>query len=76
MELNKWNILVIMFKNLVKVYEIGDLYYYDLDSYNLIVNCFYILIREMLEGGFNIGYGIINVFKRIEIVVELLCILL
>ena len=75
-ESNKWNTLAIMPKNLAKAHETGDLYYHDLDSYNLTINCLHIPTREMLEGGFNTGYGTINAPKRIETAAELSCILL
>lgn len=75
-ESNKWNTLAIMPKNLARAHETGDLYYHDLDSYNLTVNCLHIPTREMLEGGFNTGYGTINAPKRIETAAELSCILL
>ncbi|MCE5222401.1 MAG: anaerobic ribonucleoside triphosphate reductase [Clostridium sp.] len=75
-ESNKWNTLAIMPKNLARAHEIGDLYYHDLDSYNLTVNCLHIPTKEMLENGFNTGYGTINAPKRIETAAELSCILL
>ena len=75
-ESNKWNTLAIMPKNLSKAHETGDLYYHDLDSYNLTVNCLHIPTREMLENGFNTGYGTINAPRRIETAAELSCILL
>ena len=75
-ESNKWNTLAIMPKNLARAHETGDLYYHDLDSYNLTVNCLHIPTREMLEGGFNTGYGTINAPRRIETAAELSCILL
>ncbi len=75
-ESNKWNTLAIMPKNLAKAHETGDLYYHDLDSYNLTVNCLHIPTKEILEGGFNTGYGTINAPKRIETAAELSCILL
>jgi ribonucleoside-triphosphate reductase len=75
-ESNKWNTLAIMPKSLSRAHETGDLYYHDLDSYNLTVNCLHIPTREMLEGGFNTGYGTINAPKRIETAAELSCILL
>ena len=56
-ESNKWNTLAIMPKFLAKAHETGDLYYHDLDSYNLTVNCLHIPTREILEKGFNTGYG-------------------
>lgn len=63
-------------KNLAKAHENGDLYYHDLDSYNLTVNCLHIPTKEILENGFNTGYGTINAPKRIETAAELSCILL
>lgn len=75
-ESNKWNNLAIMPKKLAKAHETGDLYYHDLDSYNLTTNCLHIPTREVLEKGFNTGYGTINAPKRIETAAELSCILL
>ncbi|MCI1478807.1 MAG: anaerobic ribonucleoside triphosphate reductase [Clostridium beijerinckii] len=75
-ESNKWNTLATMPKNLAKAHENGDLYYHDLDSYNLTVNCLHIPTKEILENGFNTGYGTINAPKRIETAAELSCILL
>ena len=75
-ESNKWHNLSTMPKRLSKAHEIGDLYYHDLDSYNLTTNCLHIPTREMLEYGFNTGYGTINAPKRIETAAELSCILL
>lgn len=75
-ESNKWNTLAVMPKNLAKAHETGDLYYHDLDSYNLTVNCLHIPTKEMLINGFNTGYGTINPPKRIETAAELSCILL
>lgn len=75
-ESNKWNTLAVMPKNLARAHETGDLYYHDLDSYNLTVNCLHIPTKEMLINGFNTGYGTINAPKRIETAAELSCILL
>ena len=75
-ESNKWNTLAIMPKRLARAHETGDLYYHDLDSYNLTVNCLHIPTGEMLESGFNTGYGTINKPRRIETAAELSCILL
>lgn len=75
-ESNKWHNLASMPKVLSKAHEIGDLYYHDLDSYNLTTNCLHIPTRELLESGFNTGYGTINAPKRIETAAELSCILL
>ena len=75
-ESNKWHNLAIMPKHLAKAHENGDVYYHDLDSYNLTTNCLHIPTREMLENGFNTGYGTINKPRRIETAAELSCILL
>lgn len=75
-ESNKWHNLSIMPKKLAKLHENGDLYYHDLDSYNLTVNCLHIPTKEVLMNGFNTGYGTINPPKRIESAAELSCILL
>lgn len=75
-ESNKWHNLSNMPKHLAKAHENGDVYYHDLDSYNLTTNCLHIPTREMLENGFNTGYGTINKPRRIETAAELSCILL
>ncbi|MGL4772013.1 MAG: anaerobic ribonucleoside-triphosphate reductase [Clostridium sp.] len=75
-ESNKWHNLAIMPKNLSKAHENGDLYYHDLDSYNLTTNCLHIPTKEILENGFNTGYGTIKAPRRIETAAELSCILL
>ncbi|WP_244834259.1 anaerobic ribonucleoside triphosphate reductase [Clostridium sp. BJN0001] len=75
-ESNKWHNLALMPKKLAKAHENGDLYYHDLDSYNLTVNCLHIPTKKMLVNGFNTGYGTINRPRRIETAAELSCILL
>ncbi|GLC31024.1 anaerobic ribonucleoside-triphosphate reductase [Clostridium omnivorum] len=75
-ESNKWHNLAMMPKHLAKAHEIGDIYYHDLDSYNLSTNCLHIPTREVLEKGFNTGYGYIRRARRIESAAELSCILL
>ncbi|MGN2339314.1 anaerobic ribonucleoside triphosphate reductase [Clostridium cagae] len=75
-ESNKWHNLSTMPKHLSKAHETGDLYYHDLDSYNLTTNCLHIPTKEILMNGFNTGYGTINAPKRIETAAELSCILL
>ena len=75
-ESNKWHNLASMPKHLAKAHETGEVYYHDLDSYNLTTNCLHIPTRELLENGFNTGYGTINTPKRIETAAELCCILL
>lgn len=75
-ESNKWHNLSAMPKYLAKAHENGDIYYHDLDSYNLTTNCLHIPTREILERGFNTGYGTIRRPKRIESAAELSCILL
>lgn len=75
-ESNKWHNLGTMPKYLAKAHENGDIYYHDLDSYNLTINCLHIPTKEMLLYGFNTGYGNIRTPKRIESAAELSCILL
>lgn len=75
-ESNKWHNLSNMPKHLAKAHENGDIYYHDLDSYNLTVNCLHIPTKEVLSKGFNTGYGFIRPPKRIESACELSCILL
>ncbi|WP_125154589.1 anaerobic ribonucleoside triphosphate reductase [Clostridium rectalis] len=75
-ESNKWHNLGVMPKHLAKAHENGDLYYHDLDSYNLTTNCLHIPTKEILTNGFNTGYGYIRPPKRIESACELSCILL
>jgi ribonucleoside-triphosphate reductase (formate) len=75
-ESNKWHNLAMMPKHLAKAHENGDIYYHDLDSYNLSINCLHIPTKEIIERGFNTGYGTINKPKRIESAAELSCILL
>lgn len=75
-ESNKWHNLAMMPKKLAKAHENGDLYYHDLDSYNLTTNCLNIETGKVLKRGFNTGYGTINPPRRIETAAELSCILL
>lgn len=75
-ESNKWHNLSIMPKYLARAHENGDVYYHDLDSYNLTTNCLHIPTREVIQNGFNTGYGTINKPRRIESAAELSCILL
>lgn len=75
-ESNKWHNLAMMPKHLAKAHENGDIYYHDLDSYNLTINCLHIDTGKILKTGFNTGYGTINTPKRIESAAELSCILL
>lgn len=75
-ESNKWHNLATMPKYLAKAHENGDIYYHDLDSYNLTINCLHIPTKEVLLNGFNTGYGNIRPPKRIESAAELSCILL
>ena len=75
-ETNKWHNLSKMPKHLAKLHEQGDLYYHDLDSYNLTTNCLHIDTGKVFENGFNTGYGTIRKPKRIESAAELSCILL
>lgn len=72
---NKESNLSLMPKKLARFHEVGDLYYHDLDSYNLTVNCLHIPTRMLMQG-FNTGYGNISAPARIETGVELICILI
>ena len=63
-------------KYLAKAHEVGEVYFHDLDSYNLTTNCLHIPTGEVLSKGFNTGYGTIKPPKRIESAAELSCILL
>lgn len=76
-ETNKqYNLAATMDKEMAKLHENLDLYYHDLDSYNLTSNCLHIATGEALRNTFNTGYGTINTPKRIESAAELSCILL
>ena len=75
-ESNKWHNLYNMPKYLAKAHEVGEVYFHDLDSYNLTTNCLHIPTGEVLSKGFNTGYGTIKPPKRIESAAELSCILL
>ena len=75
-ESNKWHNLYNMPKYLAKAHEVGEVYFHDLDSYNLSINCLHIPTGEVLKRGFNTGYGTIKPPKRIETAAELSCILL
>ena len=75
-ESNKWHNLGMMPKHLAKAHENGDIYYHDLDSYNLTTNCLNIETGKILKRGFNTGYGTIKPPKRIGSAAELSCILL
>lgn len=75
-ESNKWHNIYNMPKHLAKAHELGELYFHDLDSYNLTTNCLHIPTGEVLSRGFNTGYGTIKAPKRIETAAELSCILL
>lgn len=75
-ESNKWHNLYNMPKYLAKAHEVGEVYFHDLDSYNLSINCLHIPTGEVLKRGFNTGYGTIKSPKRIETAAELSCILL
>lgn len=75
-ESNKWHNLYNMPKRLSRAHETGEVYFHDLDSYNLTINCLHIPTGEILRRGFNTGYGTIKPPKRIETAAELSCILL
>lgn len=73
---NKWHNLAMIPKHLSKLHENGDLYFHDLDSYNLTTNCLNVDTGNILKQGFNTGYGTINPPQRISTAAELSCILL
>ncbi|MEG0728191.1 MAG: anaerobic ribonucleoside-triphosphate reductase [Anaerovoracaceae bacterium] len=73
---NKWYNLSVMPKGQAKSHENGDYHIHDLDSHNLTINCLQIDLKELLEKGFDTGYGYINRPKRIESAVALACIIL
>lgn len=75
-ESNKYNNLAKMPKEISRLHEVGDLYYHDLDSFNLTTNCLHIPLKKLLTRGFNTGYGDINPPKRIESGAALACIIL
>ena len=75
-EASKWANLASMPKEIAKEHEIGDLYYHDLDSYNLTTNCLHLDTGTILRKGFNTGYGYISKPKRIETAAMLSCIML
>ena len=75
-EANKWHILSYLPDELVEAHSNGDLYFHDLDSYNLTINCLNVETGKILKRGFNTGYGRIKPPKRIGSAAELSCILL
>lgn len=76
-ESSKWHVLAKMMpEEMAKRHIEGDLYYHDLDSYNLTVNCLHIPTAKILDQGFNTGYGHTGKPKRIESAAELTCIIL
>lgn len=75
-ETNKIHNLGKMPKHLAKLHETKALYFHDLDSLNLTVNCLHINLGEVLANQFNPGYGTIKTPKRIETAAELACIIL
>ena len=75
-ESNKWHNLAVMPKKLSKLHINGDLYYHDLDSYNLTTNCLHIPTGKLLQNGFNTGYGKISKPTSILSAGELSCIML
>lgn len=75
-EANKWQNLAYMPKELAKEHEMLDLYYHDLDSFNLTTNCLHVPTGKILQRGFNTGYGTINPPRRITTAADLSCILM
>jgi ribonucleoside-triphosphate reductase len=62
--------------DIVDAYENGYIHIHDLDFLKLTINCLNIDTGEILDRGFNTGYGTINPPKRIEVAAELSCIVL
>lgn len=75
-EANKLQNLASMPLEYAKWHEEGLLYYHDLDSYNLTINCLHISLKDILSKSFNTGYGTILPPKRIESAAPLTCILI
>lgn len=73
---NKWSNLATMPKEHSKAHEQGDIHIHDADSFNLTINCLQIDTKDILDRGFNTGYGTIRKPKSIESAGELSCILL
>lgn len=73
---NKWSNLATMPKEHSKAHEQGDIHIHDADSFNLTINCLQIDTGDILNKGFNTGYGTIRKPKSIESAGELSCILL
>ena len=73
---NKRYNLLMMPAKLRNLFERGDLYYHDLDSYNLTINCLQVDAGEKLEKGFNTGYGYIRQPQGIGAAAALICILI
>ena len=67
--------LLEMPKRLRKAHQ-QELYYHDLDYFNLTINCLHVPVKRLLREGFSNGTGTINKPKRIESASELMCILL
>lgn len=75
-ETNRWYNLANMPKDLAKAHENLDMYYHNLDGYNLTLNSLYIPTGEILKKGFKNGYGVVRTPKRIETAAEISCLLL
>ena len=75
-EANKVQNLLNMSKELREAHVNGDIYYHDLDSYNLTVNCLHVDLKKVLDRGFNTGYGYIRKPKDIRTASHLMCIII
>lgn len=73
---NKWANLAKMPKKHAKLHEKGDYHIHDLDSMNLTLNCLNIDTGNILNKGFNTGYGTIRKPNSVESAGELSCIIL
>lgn len=75
-ESNKWHNLANMPKDLAKAHENADIYYHNLDGYNITLNSLNIPTGEILKKGFKNGCGVVRTPKRIETAAEISCLLL
>ena len=74
-ESNKWHVLLkVLPLELSRAHMQGLFHEHDLDSYNLTTNCLHVPLEQLLNDGFNSGYGPFRRPKRIRSAVDLACI--
>lgn len=73
-ESNKIANLSKMPEKMRRLHEEGYLHYHDLDSFNLSVNCLHLGLKDLLDRGFNTGYGTLRKPKSITSASSLMCI--